>query len=189
VNTLERWGNFGPGSKGSPSEPGADTWEGEGGGRLSISTTGTANRLVPRRCQGDPSMARPRKRVRPRDAAPRMVNIVNEIVELAPGKERHLRFRLRAGDALTVTCRAKTKFYAALLDRTAYAERVGGAGDDAFQFEFGTDKRGFTDRAEPTADDDYYLVLRVGVFSERGFISTVADLRRVGTVEPTIRSG
>lgn len=170
---------------GSPSEPGFA----RGVGILAIATTATANPLVRRRRRGGPSMARPKPRVRPRDAAPKTTNIVNEIIELAPGRERHLRFRLRAGDALTVTCRAKTKFYAALLDRTTYTSRVGGAGDDTFQFEFGTDERGFTDRAEPLADDDYYLVLRVGVFSDRGFITTVVDLRRVGRVDPTIRSG
>jgi hypothetical protein len=130
----------------------------------------------------------PRKTVR-RPVAPKTTNLMNEVVELAAGKERHLRFRLKEEDVLTVTCKAKTKFYVALLRRPDYAKRVGAAGEDTFAFEFGSDVRGFSDQVKGAIEDDYYLVLRDGVFSPRVFVTVNVDLRRRGRVEPNIHSG
>ena len=134
-------------------------------------------------------MPRAPRRPVPRAASPKVTTIVNEIVELGAGRERHVRFRLKAGDVVTATCRAKTKFYSAFLSRVEYTARVGAAGDDTFQFEFGTDVRGFTRRLDVPSDDDYYLVIRDGVFSPKVFVTVEVDLIRRGRVEPTIRSG
>jgi hypothetical protein len=137
---------------------------------------------------GDVMVRSPRKPAH-RPAEPKLTNLIRESIELAPGKERHIEFHLRGGDVLTVTCKARSKFYAALLSRDAYTARIGGGGPDTFGFKFGTDAQGFTDRIEAAVLDDYYLVLRDGVFSPRVHIETKVDILRRGKVEPNIRSG
>lgn len=132
-------------------------------------------------------MARRRPpRVVPR---PKRTKIVDETVELTTGHERHLQFHLRKDDTITATCKARTKFYADFLTRPEYTKRVNGAGPGMFNFDFGTDDTGFTTKARIEDDDDYYLVLRNGVFSPRVHIAVQVSVERVGPVEPTIRSG
>lgn len=58
------------------------------------------------------------------------------------------------------------RFYAGLFDRVRYHRLVGAAGG-AFSFEFGADRRGFTDTVRASDEEDYYLVYRVGVFAGR----------------------
>ena len=86
-------------------------------------------------------------------------------VELGPGEEWHSDpYELRADDLVTLSCRRNHKFYAGLFERETYFELRGAAGG-AFGFEFGTDRRGFTARVRVGEDEEYYLVLRVGVFA------------------------
>jgi DNA-binding IclR family transcriptional regulator len=134
-------------------------------------------------------MPRPPKRTAPRLSAPKTTTVVYETIDLATGRERHIRFKLQPGDRLTATCSATSRFYAALLPRTEYVERVGAAGPEMFRFVPGTDTKGFTDQVAVQEEEDYYLVLRNGVFNLRAHIATKVDLRRRGRVEPTIRSG
>ncbi len=86
-------------------------------------------------------------------------------VELDSGEEWHSDpYDLREGDKVTLSCRADDKFYAGIFNRDEYYEARGSEAG-AFGFEFGTDKRGYTDRLEVTEDEEYYVVLRVGVFT------------------------
>jgi hypothetical protein len=80
---------------------------------------------------------------------------------LDSGEEWHSDpYDLREGDLVTFSCRGSDKFYTGMFAREEYFE-LRGADGGAFGFEFGTDKRGFTDRFEVTEDDEYYIVLRV----------------------------
>ena len=86
-------------------------------------------------------------------------------VELDSGDEWHSDpLDLREGDLVTLSCRGDGRFYAGIYDRTDYHDLRGSEGG-AFGFEFGTDRRGYTERFEVPEDDEYYVVLRVGVFT------------------------
>lgn len=86
-------------------------------------------------------------------------------VTLKPGHEWHSDpYQLYENDEVTFSCRASGKFYAGIFDREEYFEDRGAAGG-AFDFEFGTDDYGYTERFTVDEDDDYYMVLRVGVFT------------------------
>ncbi len=91
---------------------------------------------------------------------------VTEFVEaLGSGKEWHSEpYDLREGDIVTFSCRGSGKFYAGIFAREEYFDMRGAEGG-AFAFEFGEDRRGFTERFEVPEDDEYYIVLRVGVFT------------------------
>jgi hypothetical protein len=86
-------------------------------------------------------------------------------VELESGEEWHSDpYDLKEGDLVTLSCRGNDRFYAGIYAREQYYELRGSEGG-AFGFEFGTDKRGYTERFEVPEDDEYYVVLRVGVFT------------------------
>lgn len=91
---------------------------------------------------------------------------VDEIeVKLDSGEEWHSEpYELREGDIVTLSCRGNDKFYAGLFPREDYYELRGSEGG-AFGFEFGTDRRGYTERVKVPEDEEYYIVLRVGVFT------------------------
>jgi len=131
----------------------------------------------------------PRARARRSPPRPRTTRIVDETVELGPGQERHIRFQLLPADTITITCKARTKFYAGFFTREDYVTLVNADGPGMFRFEFGTDDKGFTTRSPIEASDAFFLVLRNGVFSPRIQVSVEVSLQRVGRVEPTIRSG
>lgn len=86
-------------------------------------------------------------------------------VSLDSGEEWHSEpYDLREGDLVTLSCRGDGKFYAGIFEREEYFD-LRGSEAGAFGFEFGVDRRGFTDRFEVAEDDEYYIVLRVGVFT------------------------
>jgi hypothetical protein len=114
---------------------------------------------------------------------------MDEVVELSPGQERHIQFRLHAADLFTVTCKARTRFYAGLFGREGYVARVNADGPGIFRFEFGSDKTGFTARLQVEENDQFFLVLRDGLLASRAQIYVQASLQRVGRVDLTIRSG
>lgn len=88
-------------------------------------------------------------------------------VDLKPGEEWHSEpYDLKDGDQVTLSCGGDGRFYAGIFDREEYFAKRG-AGGGAFDFEFGEDRRGFTDRFVVPDDDEYYIVLRVGVFTGR----------------------
>jgi len=85
--------------------------------------------------------------------------------DLESGEEWHSEpYDLKEGDYVTLSCRGDGRFYAGIFDREEYFDKRGAEGG-AFDFEFGEDRRGFTDRFEVPDDDEYYIVLRVGVFT------------------------
>lgn len=87
-------------------------------------------------------------------------------VLLKPGQEWHSKpLDIPDGSEVTLSCHGNGRFYAGIFEREDYFERRGAVGG-AFEFEFGEDRSGFTDSF--VADgDDYYIVLRVGVFTTR----------------------
>lgn len=90
-----------------------------------------------------------------------------EDISLDPGREWHSKpIRLNPGDRLVISATGNGRFYAGLFDRVTYHRLVGAAGG-AFAFEFGSDRRGFTDTVRADEDEDYYLVYRVGAFTPR----------------------
>lgn len=113
---------------------------------------------------------------------------MDEVAELGKGLERHVQFHLRSNDTITVICGARTKFYAGFFDREEYTSKVNADGPGMFRFEFGSDTKGFTTKSRVESEDDYFLVLRNGVFSPRAQISVQVSVSRVEVVEPTIRS-
>jgi hypothetical protein len=104
--------------------------------------------------------------------------LYNTKVPLLPGREWHSEpIKLRAGDELTVSATAPGRFYAGVFDRRRYHADYGrDAG--AFGFEFGTDHRAFTTRFVSEVTDTFYIVLRVGVFSDRTTITLRATVFR-----------
>lgn len=72
---------------------------------------------------------------------------------------------LKKGDILTITCLGDKNFYAGLFNRGEFigmrTSGIGGSSD----FPFGSDSLEYTERVTIPDDDDYYLVLRVGVFT------------------------
>ncbi len=101
-------------------------------------------------------------------------------VELAPGREWHSKpIQLRPGDRIVVSATGTHRFYAGLFDRVTYHSLVGRE-SGAFGFEFGADRRGFTDSVRAAAHEDYYIVLRVGVFGDRTTIHLRVELQTGG---------
>jgi hypothetical protein len=94
---------------------------------------------------------------------------------------------LRAGDVITVSALADHKFYAGLFGRDEYFEKRKAAAG-AFAFEFGTDKPQWTTRREIPLSDDYYLVFRVGVFTNKTTIRGKVEVLRP-TTSGTVQSG
>lgn len=82
-------------------------------------------------------------------------------------------------DNVTITCTGDENFYACFFPREEYISKRGGGGSGIFGFPFGTDEPQFTEKVTIPSDDDYYLVLRVGVFSGSARVSVkVTHLRR-----------
>ncbi len=72
---------------------------------------------------------------------------------------------MKEGDRVTLSCKGDGRFYAGIFGREEYFEGRGTGSGGAFDFEFGEDARGYTDRFIVPEDEDYYIVLRVGVFT------------------------
>lgn len=91
--------------------------------------------------------------------------LTDKVMKLTSGEESEEEFELKRGDIITVTCTADENFYADFLPRDKYVQRRTGGAFGAFGFPFGSDCPQFTKRVQIPEDDDYYLVIRVGVFS------------------------
>ncbi len=100
--------------------------------------------------------------------------VLNRLFTLKSEDEEHQEFEFSKGDVVTVTCTADENFYAGLFPREEYVSKRG----TMFGFVFGTDKPQYTTRREIPEDDDYYLVLRVGVFSGTARIRVKVKVRR-----------
>jgi hypothetical protein len=105
-----------------------------------------------------------------------------EQVSLLPGREWHSDpIVLAKGDRLVLEASGSGRFYAGLFDRRAY-HRLSATSGGAFGFEFGTDKRQVTDEITADRSDTFYVVIRVGVFSDRTTIKfTIARYRGAGS--------
>ena len=102
-------------------------------------------------------------------------------VDLDAGKEWHSSaIRLRAGDVVTLTCTSRQRFYAGFFSRVEYTKRKGSVGG-AFDFLPGSDRRAFTARVQIDSEDDYYIVLRVGIFNYKQSIHVRYIRERPGT--------
>ncbi len=85
-------------------------------------------------------------------------------IQLGSDREWHSKpMRLRSGTRATLTATGEANFYAGLFAREAYIRKTAVRGP--FGFEFGTDRASFTSEYTLDKTDDYYLVFRVGVFS------------------------
>jgi hypothetical protein len=96
--------------------------------------------------------------------------IFDESLDLEPDEEWHQEFRLEKGDVITITCIADEKFYAGFFSREEYIQRRGGGGLGMFDFTYGTDMPQCTAKIAIQEGDDYYLVIRVGVWSDEAEI-------------------
>ena len=110
--------------------------------------------------------------------------LFNKVIGLKPGGEWHTKpIELHKGDILTISASGNEKFYAGIFDRVEYHRKVGADGG-MFGFEFGTDSRGFTHRVQAKSYEDYYVVLRVGIFSGSARIQCRIELlRRMTTAQ------
>lgn len=101
-------------------------------------------------------------------------------INLKSGKEWHSKpIALSPGDRLVASASGTRRFYGGLFDRKSYFGLVGRE-SGAFGFEFGSDRHGFTDSVRATASEDYYIVLRVGVFTSAATIHLRVELQRGG---------
>jgi hypothetical protein len=91
--------------------------------------------------------------------------LLDQPIELASGREWYSDpFSLSQGDVVTVSATADENFYAGFFSREEFHRRYGRRGE-SFDFEYGTDSAAYTTRVVVPEDDDYYFVVRVGVFS------------------------
>jgi hypothetical protein len=91
--------------------------------------------------------------------------VLEEDVHLGGGQEWHSdKIEVEEDEIITVTADAVRPFYAGLFTREQYYA-LGGPGVPEFPFEFGTDRLGYTKRLIAAQPDDFYIVLRVGVFT------------------------
>jgi|SRR5579875_175257 hypothetical protein len=81
-----------------------------------------------------------------------------------PGGEWHSTpIRVPAGNDLAIEARSPVRFYAGIFDEANY-QRLRRMAHPAFPFRFGTDQVAFSISRRAPIDDDYRVVLRVGVF-------------------------
>jgi hypothetical protein len=99
-------------------------------------------------------------------------------IEVKAGAEWHSKpIHLKPGDRIVASATGTGRFYAGLYDRVTYHRKVGAA-SGGFAFEFGTDRRGFTDTIEASEEEDFYLVYRVGIFGATTTIHSRVELQR-----------
>lgn len=91
--------------------------------------------------------------------------LMDKVIGLDPDEEWEEEIELERGDIITVTCTADESFYADFLPREEYVQQRTSGVLGSFGFPFGSDCPQFTKRVKIPEDDDYYLVVRVGVFS------------------------
>jgi len=91
--------------------------------------------------------------------------LTDEIIKMKPDEEWHKNFELKKGSAITITCVSNMNFYTGFFHRDEYIKNRKAGILGTFNFEFGGDRPQYTKKMVIPEDDDYYLVIRVGVFS------------------------
>ena len=86
-------------------------------------------------------------------------------------------FHLFTDDLVDVTATADENFYAGFFPREEFVERYGRGGEPFF-FRYGSDRAAYTTRLVVDEEDEFYFVLRVGVFSGKARIHARILLRR-----------
>jgi hypothetical protein len=82
-----------------------------------------------------------------------------------PGGEWHSNpIAVPAGGDLAVDARSRARFYAGIFDEANY-QRLRRLARPSFPFRFGTDQVAFSISRRAPIDDQYRVVLRVGVFA------------------------
>lgn len=113
--------------------------------------------------------------------------LLDREIGLSPGGEWYSEpFSLKAGDVVTVSSTSDENFYAGFFPREAFHRRYGRRGEP-FVFEYGTDSAAYTRRLRIPEDDDYYLVVRVGVFSGAGRVKARVVRERPQPPRPNLR--
>ena len=111
--------------------------------------------------------------------------LVDERDSLDSGKEKHYGpYHLEPDSYLKLQCHGDSRFYAGIFEGEHYtASRLRNPG--AFPFKFGSDRPSWNLSVNAARAGDYYVVLRVGVFTHSGVIA--CRIERVGPdkVEPT----
>jgi len=90
--------------------------------------------------------------------------LMDKTIKLDADEEFHEEFELEKGDVITITCISEYEFYAGFFPREEYIRRRTSGIFGAFNFELFTNTPEYTKKVKIKEDDDYYLVIRVGVF-------------------------
>ncbi len=97
--------------------------------------------------------------------------LLDQRLPISSGQERHLGpYRLLPDSFLNVRVSGDVKTYAGVFTADEYATQRG-RGSGAFPFKFGSDRPSWSLSANATRDEDYWVVLRVGVFSPNGVVA------------------
>ncbi len=104
--------------------------------------------------------------------------LLDQEIKLGSGREWYSDpIDLQTGDLITVSATADENFYAGFFSRVDFHRYYGRKGQP-FAFEFGTDSGAYTKRLVVAQSDEYYFVLRVGVFSGTATIHARITLQR-----------
>ena len=104
-------------------------------------------------------------------------------IKLKPDEENYIGpIKLKRGVIATISCTGDRLFYAGIFDRDDYFKKLGAAGG-RFDFPFGTDRKGFTKALPIVKTDDYYIVIRDGVFSSPVTIEVRLDIEELSNYE------
>ncbi len=104
--------------------------------------------------------------------------LLDQDIPLASGSEWYSDpFPLLKGDLVDITATANENFYAGFFSRGEFAERYGRRGEPFF-FRYGSDRAAYAKRLIVDEEDEFYFVLRVGVFSGNARIHARILLRR-----------
>lgn len=104
--------------------------------------------------------------------------LMDKDIKLGSGREWYSDpIDLQTGDIVTVSATADENFYAGFFSRVDFHRHYGRKGEP-FAFEFGTDSGAYTKRVVVDQSDEYYFVLRVGVFSGSATIHARIALQR-----------
>lgn len=95
--------------------------------------------------------------------------VTDEVIELRSGQEwRSKGLRFEADTTVLVRAEGTGRFYAGFFSREVYFRKR--RDPDPFPFTFGTDRSQYTTKVTIEQTDYYYVVLRVGVFSDKSTI-------------------
>lgn len=110
--------------------------------------------------------------------------LLDKEIRLGPGREWYSDpIDLQTGDIITVSATANENFYAGFFNRVDFHRYYGRRGQP-FAFEFGSDSAAWTRRVVVDQSDEYYFILRVGVFSGSTTIHSRITLQRPKAGQP-----